>query len=108
MPMGQKSVRLRLVLSMLALILLVAAPSASTSDPSRTFLMHAFGLSAAEIGHIDNGEVLSRALDVKNRRELATLGIVRIKTTPSTYVARLTDIATFKRTDGVLQIGTFS
>lgn len=70
--------------------------------------MNAFGLSAAEIGRIDRGEVLSRTLDVKNRRELATLGIVRIKTTPSTYVARLTDIATFKRTDNVLQIGTFS
>lgn len=106
--MGQKSVRLRLVLSMLALIPLVAAPGASTSDPARTFLMKAFSLSAAEIGQIDRGEVLSRTLDVKNRRELATLGIVRIKTTPSTYVERLADIATFKRTDGVLQIGTFS
>ena len=106
--MGQKSGRLRLVLSMLALIPLVAAPGASTSDPARTFLIKAFSLSAAEIGHIDRGEVLSRTLDVKNRRELATLGIVRIKTTPSTYVERLADITTFKRTDGVLQIGTFS
>lgn len=100
--------RLRLVLSTLVLIALVAVPGASTSDPARTFLMTAFSLSAAEIGHIDAGEVLSRTLDVKHRRELATLGIVRIKTTPSTYVERLTDIATFKRTDKILQIGTLS
>src|SRR5262249_412962 len=43
-----------------------------------------------------------------NRREVATLGIVRIRTSPSKYVERLADIATFKRTDEVLQIGTFS
>ena len=100
--------RLRLVLSTLVLIALVAVPGASTSDPARTFLMTALSLSAAEIGHIDAGEVVSRTLDVKNARELATLGIVRIKTTPSTYVERLTDIAAFKRTEKILQIGTFS
>ena len=100
--------RPRLLPSIVALIALAGAPAASTSDPARTFLMTAFGLSAAEIRHIDGGEVLSRTLDVKNRRELATLGIVRIKTTPSTYVEHLADIATFKRTDKVLQIGTFS
>src|SRR5262249_54475072 len=33
---------------------------------------------------------------------------VRITTSPSRYLERFTDIATFKRTDGVLQIGTFS
>ena len=39
---------------------------------------------------------------------MATLGIVRINTSPSTYVERLADITTFKRTEGVLQIGRFS
>jgi hypothetical protein len=65
-------------------------------------------VSAADIGRLDRGDVVSRTLDVKNRREIATLGIVRIKTSPSKYVERLADIATFKRTDDVLQIGTFS
>lgn len=103
--------RFRVLPSIVALIALAAAaatPAASSSDPARTFLTSAFGLSAAEIRRVDAGEVLSRTLDVKNRRELATLGIVRIKTTPSTYVEHLADIATFKRTDKVLQIGTFS
>jgi len=100
--------RVRLWLSMLALTGLVPVPGPSTFDPARSFLMTVFNLSAAEIGRLDAGQVVSRTLDAKNRREVATLGIVRIKTTPSTYVDRLADIATFKRTDDVLQIGRFS
>jgi radical SAM superfamily enzyme YgiQ (UPF0313 family) len=95
------------VATALMALALAAAPVAGTSDPARTFLTAAFNLSAAEIGRLDRGEVISRTLDVKNRREVATLGIVRIKTSPSKYVARLTDITTFKRTADVLQIGTF-
>jgi hypothetical protein len=100
--------RMSLARSMVVMAVLVASPGGSTSDPARTFLMTAFGLSAAEIARLDAGEVVSRTLDVSNRREVATLGIVRVKTWPSAYVERLADITTFKRTDGVLQIGTFS
>lgn len=92
----------------LVLLALLIAPGAGTFDPARSFLMTAFQLSALEIERLDRGDVVARTLDVKNRREVATLGIVRIKTSPSRYVERLTDIATFKRTDDVLQIGTFS
>ena len=90
------------------LMVFLVTPRAATLDPARTFLTTAFNLSPAEIAHLDNGEVVSRTLDVKNRREVATLGIVRIKTSPSKYVERLSDITTFKRTDDVLQIGRFS
>ena len=91
----------------IALLTVMTGPGAATFDPARAFLMTAFHLSAADIGRLDAGQVVSRTLDVKNRREVATLGIVRIKTSPSVYVERLADIASFKRTDGVLQIGTF-
>ena len=70
--------------------------------------MSAFALSSGEIGRIDGGQVVTRTMEVKHRREIATLGIVRIRTTPSAYVERLADIASFKRTADVLQIGTFS
>src|SRR4029453_14298467 len=98
----------RVVLSILGMMALVVLPRASTFDPARTFLMTAFNLSAAEIARIDGGQVVSRTLEVKNRREVATLGIVRIKTSPSSYVEHLADISTFKRTDDVLQVGAFS
>ena len=97
------------LVAMLFLVAVVAAPrGAATLDPARTFLMTAFNLSSADMRRLDAGAVVSRTLDVSNRREVATLGIVRINTSSSTYVARLADIATFKRTDDVLQIGTFS
>jgi hypothetical protein len=92
---------------MLALVALLIAPDVSTLDPARAFLMTVFNLSPGEIGRLDGGHVVARTLDVTNRREVATLGIARIATTPSIYVERLLDIATFKRTDDVLQIGTF-
>ena len=96
------------IVATLTLFALLATPGAATFDPARTFLMTAFNVSAADIGRLDRGDVVSRTLEVKNRREVATLGIVRIKTSPSRYVERLADITTFKRTDDVLQIGTFS
>ena len=98
---------IRLV-TMLLPIVILAASGSQGPDRSRAFLMGAFDLSAADIGRLDRGEVISRTLDVKNRREIATLGIVFIKTPPSTYIERMADIATFKRAEGILQIGRFS
>jgi hypothetical protein len=97
---------LPIVPTALAALALSAAPRAS--DPARAFLMTAFDLSSGEIGRIDGGQVVTRTLEAKHRREVATLGIIRVKTTPSAYVERLSDIASFKRSDEVLQIGTFS
>jgi hypothetical protein len=96
------------LLTMLLSMALVAAADTTTVDSSRTFLMSAFDLSVTEIGRLDRGEVVSRTLEVKNRREVATLGIVRIDTSPSSYAERLADITTFKRTGDVVQVGLFS
>jgi hypothetical protein len=96
------------IVATLTLFAMLTMPGAATFDPARTFLMTAFNVTAADIGRLDRSEVVSRTLEVKHRREIATLGIVRIKTSPSRYVERLADITTFKRTDDVLQIGTFS
>jgi hypothetical protein len=97
----------RRVLAALTLIVLLAARGGATFDPSRSFLTDAFNLSPAEIARLDRGDVISRTLNVTNRREVATLGIIRINTSASRYVDRLADITTFKRTNDVLQIGTF-
>ena len=80
----------------------------SPHDAARAFLAETFSLSRADISRLDAGQVVSRTLDTDNAREVATLGIIRIATTPERYVERLADIATFKRTDDILQIGTFS
>lgn len=93
---------------MLLLAALVAPRGAAHADPAIAFLISAFGVSAAEAGRLERGEVVARTLDAPDRREVATLGIVRITASPETYVQRLSDIATFKRTGDVQQIGTFS
>ena len=92
---------------MVLLAALLAPSDAATTDRARAFLLTAFGLTSADLGRLDRGEVVSRSYEVTNRREVATLGIVRIHTSPRVYVDRLSDIATFKRTEEVLQIGTF-
>ena len=97
----------RLALSTFVVVALVAAPGASDRDPARAFLAEAFGVSAADLARIDSGHAVTRSLEVKNRREVATLGIARIRTTPAVYVERLMDIAAFKRTEDIIQIGKF-
>ncbi len=92
----------------LTLVAVLHASGMAAFDPARTLLMTAFHLSSEEIARLDRGDVVSRTLDVKNRREVATLGIVRINTSPAKYIERFTDITTFKRTADVLQVGRFS
>lgn len=94
--------------SALAVAGLAESPAASAADPARSFLNAAFALSAADIAQVDRGQIVTRTLTVKNGREVATLGVVRVRTTPEHYVEQLRDIAAFKRTDDILQIGTFS
>jgi hypothetical protein len=97
----------RLPLSTLLVVAWAAAPGATDADPARAFLREAFGLPAADIARLDDNQVVTRTLASGNSREVATLGVARIRTTPDVYVARLVDIATFKRTDDVLQIAKF-
>jgi hypothetical protein len=75
---------------------------------AQAFLGDVFSVTAADLTRIDAGRVVSRTLDSANRREVATLGVVRIKITPEYYVEKLRDIVEFKKSDAVLQIGTFS
>jgi hypothetical protein len=76
-------------------------------DPAREFLVSSFGLSQADFTRLERGLVVSRTLPATDRREIATLGIVRVSITPEFYVAQLADIARFKSDDAILQIGTF-
>jgi len=90
------------------LLLLAGGRPNQAEDPARTFLATSFKVSSAEMGRIDSGHVVVRSLAATDPREVATLGIVRVRVTPEFYAERLGDIATFKRTDDIVQIGTFS
>ena len=89
------------------LLLLAAGQPNRAEDSARTFLTTAFQVSSAEVDRINAGHVVVRTLGATDPREVATLGVVRIRVTPEFYAERLADIVTFKRTDDILQIGTF-
>jgi hypothetical protein len=89
------------------LLLLAAGQPNQAEDAARTFLRTAFRVDGAEMDRITAGHVVVRSLGVTDPREVATLGVVRIRVTPEFYAERLADIVTFKRTEDILQIGTF-
>jgi hypothetical protein len=90
------------------LLLIVQSQTAAAADVVRAFLASSFDLAPDELTRLDEGQVIARTLEAKDRREVATFGIVHIQMAPSVYVERLTDIVNFKRNENVLQIGTFS
>ena len=98
----------RILTSALAAVFtLTAAGSAPAGDPARARLASAFDLKSADLAVIDAGDVFSRSLSSIDRREVATLGVVRVRVTPEFYVKQFDDIARFKRDEAVLQIGAF-
>lgn len=100
---------LRTVVCVLAWLALITASTATEpANRARDFLVTTFNVAQDDLARIAAGRVYSRTLPVRHAREVATLGIVRIETTPQQYVDALGDIAVFKRDDKILQIGTFS
>src|SRR5262245_24969430 len=90
---------------------LLAAIGATTStargNDVRTFFAETLSLERGELDRLEAGDVVTRTLPASDAREVATVGIVRMRMTPDFYVSRLVDIVNFKRADGVLQIGVF-
>jgi hypothetical protein len=98
----------RAFLCAIGMLLLHGATIASAPESARTFLATTFGMTAEDLSRIETGQVVSRTLGAHEPREVATLGVVRIKATPDFYVEGLRDIASFKRDEAVVQIGAFS
>lgn len=99
----------RLALIALGLVIALGRPTATSSaSEAKGFLAAMFSLGADELERIAAGEVVTRTLTPSDSREVATVGIVRMRMTPDFYVSRLADIVNFKRDEAVLQIGVFS
>jgi hypothetical protein len=97
----------RLGLSALAVWMACGATAGTRESASaRAFLTGTFNLSKSDLDRVDAGQVVTRTLDAADKREVATLGVVRIRITPEFYVDRFQDIVSFKKNEAVLQIGT--
>ena len=95
----------------LLIVIALAAPcslAARAGGAGRTFVTDTFNVTPADWVRIQAGRVVTRTLHATNSREVATLGVVRMKITPEYYVSQIEDIATFKKSDQVLQVGRFS
>lgn len=98
---------------MLAVLLMAGATAGAgartaqdqSGGASRAFLREQFGLQAADLHTIAAGGVVARSLETSEGREVATLGVVRLRASASFYASQLRDIVNFKRDPAVLQIG---
>jgi hypothetical protein len=92
------------------LMLFASGITAAGGDPDagRRFMTAVFDLTPADLKLLDTGGVISRTLPVKDSREMATFGVVRIKITADFYVQQFSDIARFKQADAIAQIGAFN
>ena len=77
-------------------------------ETAHRYLSRTFGLSSADLRSLDERRAFSSTLSVTDPREVGTLGIIRMAVTAEFYATQLADIATFKRSEAVVQIGTFS
>lgn len=91
-------------------MLLSVGVAASGTDPesAHRFLSSAFGVTAAEIAHLDAGQVVSRSLTATDSRELATFGVARMQITPEFFADEFANIVGFKQDEAVMQIGVFN
>ena len=97
-----------LLVCLTALVLQAENNQAAFDPAARTFLMRDLGVTEDDLREVGTGGVASRSLATQDGREVATAGIVRVAATPDDFARRLADIASFKKAEAVLQIGTFS
>jgi hypothetical protein len=102
-------------LSCLALALAVsvahpglAAPQAPTPEDELSTLLGRLGFGQNDLQDLLHGKVISRGLDTEAAGEIAIAGAVRVEVPREYFLARIRDIADFKRDNAVLELGVFS
>ena len=90
-----------------ALAMLLSTPARQPLDAT-AYLSEQFGISSGEIARVQARRAVVRSLDVDDGREVATVGAIQLRASADRYIERLRDIAAFKRSEDVVQIGVFS
>lgn len=86
-----------------------AAGAGAAEDPPMTvFLKKTALLTDAQVTALDAFEVVTKQLPADEKADVAVFGAVRIAASPETYLARFKDIAGFRRSPSVTEIGRFS
>ncbi len=97
------------------LTLLLAIPGGSTltlppqaqDGPMGEFLKRTVQLNASQMAALEGGEVVTKQLPADEKADVAVFGAVRIAASPERYVERFRDIAAFRRSRTVAEVGKF-
>lgn len=92
------------------LLLLGALPAKAQNLPERfqNLLQKQMNVSEASLASLERGETVTKLLKTRAKKEVAALGIVRINAPVDRFLDKFRNIADFKKTAAVLQIGKFS
>lgn len=93
------------------LLLLLFVPATSAQDLPGWFqelLQKRLKVTEENLASLEHGETVTSVLRAKEKKEIAALGIVRVKASAELFIYGLRDIVGFKKSSSVLQIGKFS
>src|SRR5215467_770317 len=97
------------VASLLAVSMAAPDVPAVNVDPAvRTVMSRDLRFTSADFSELAHGKVVKRSIDTKNANEIAVIGGVWIDATTDAFLDEFRDIARFKKSEGVIQIGRFS
>ncbi len=102
-----RRVRLLALASLAAVNVMPAVARATSRSAAETFLSEQFQFDAGDFKQLDERRAVMRALPASDGREVAMVGVVRMRVPPAFYISQLRAIETFKRDEAVLAIGVF-
>jgi hypothetical protein len=98
--------RLLVVLALCAGI--AASPNPDINPDVRAVLAHDLKFSNEDLAKLERDNAVSHGLDTSTAGEVALAGAVKVHATKAEFFARVRDIARFKQSPDVMQIGRFS
>ena len=92
------------------LLLLGAFPARAQNLPERfqNLLQKQMDITEAHLASLEQGQAITRLLKSGAKKEVAALGIVRVNAPGDLFLNKFRNIADFKKSAAVLQIGKFS
>jgi hypothetical protein len=72
------------------------------------FLQRHIGFSRSDLRKVEQGKVVTKALDTEVKSEVAIFGVILVRVPIDLFVQKFRDIEQFKKSEKVLQIGRFS
>ena len=78
------------------------------SREPHAFLRKEIGLADSDLTAMDRGQAVAKSLRTKASKEIAVLGVVQVRVPKEFFLDEFRDIARFKKSEFVTQIGRFS